>query len=162
VVTPDGIKVEVKTSAYLQSWTQKKLSAISFDIGPKQRGDVAQNTVAGPPTRFAEVYVFALLAQTDKATLEPLDVNQWQFFVLPTAVLNERCPKQKQISLGSLLKLGPTRVSYAGLAQAIRRNTGSSEHCLTPSVNGDAVQFRKVEIPRMRSRKAECGSASAR
>jgi len=120
VVTPDGIKVEVKTSAYLQTWTQKKLSAISFDIGPKQGGDAAQNTVAGAPTRFADVYVFALLAHTDKATLDPLDVNQWEFFVLPTAVLNEQCPKQKRLSLGSLLKLGPTKTGYAGLAQAIR------------------------------------------
>lgn len=119
VVTPEGIKVEVKTSAYLQTWKQRKLSAIGFDIGPKQGGDAAQNTVAGPPTRLADVYVFALLAHTEKATLDPLDVNQWEFFVLRTAVLNERCPKQKTLSLGSLLKLGPTKVSYAGLAQAI-------------------------------------------
>ncbi|MHB0998540.1 MAG: hypothetical protein ACYC27_04775 [Armatimonadota bacterium] len=30
LITPDGIKIEVKTSAYLQVWQQKGLSKISF------------------------------------------------------------------------------------------------------------------------------------
>ncbi len=32
--SPEGIKIEIKSSAYLQSWAQKKLSNISFSIQP--------------------------------------------------------------------------------------------------------------------------------
>ena len=36
LVTSDRIKVEVKCSAYLQSWEQNKLSDIRFGCGPKK------------------------------------------------------------------------------------------------------------------------------
>ena len=45
---------------------------------------------AGVARRHAQVYVFALLARTDKATVDPLDLDQWAFYVLPTAVLDGR------------------------------------------------------------------------
>lgn len=32
LITPEGIKIEVKSSAYVQSWFQKSLSKISFGI----------------------------------------------------------------------------------------------------------------------------------
>ncbi|WP_156153452.1 hypothetical protein [Domibacillus robiginosus] len=34
LVTPTGIKVEVKSAAYVRSWQQVKNSAISFRIAP--------------------------------------------------------------------------------------------------------------------------------
>lgn len=112
VTTSSGIKVEVKASAYIQTWAQEKLSKIGFDIGRKRGGDAGQDTWPGPPTRFADVYVFALLAHQDKATIDPVDVSQWEFYVLPTAVLDERCAAQKRISLSSLMKLGPVKVGF--------------------------------------------------
>ena len=56
-----------------------------------------------------------------KRTADPLDVLQWEFIVLPAAVLNERCALQKTIGLGSLLKLGPTRVGFSELGETIAR-----------------------------------------
>ncbi|HQP37659.1 MAG TPA: hypothetical protein PLI95_20885, partial [Polyangiaceae bacterium] len=55
LVTPDGIKVEVKTSEYLQTWKQKKLSAISFGIQPTFGWDAATNTTAEERRRQADV-----------------------------------------------------------------------------------------------------------
>jgi len=43
VTAPSGLRIEVKTSAYVQSWKQSKLSAISFDIAPKRGWDAATN-----------------------------------------------------------------------------------------------------------------------
>ena len=39
ILTPEGIKVEVKSSAYLQTWSQKKLSAVLFRIAPTKGWD---------------------------------------------------------------------------------------------------------------------------
>lgn len=119
VVTSSGLKVEVKTSAYLQTWKQEKLSAISFDIAPKRGWDAATNTMADTASRSANVYVFAVHSHKDKATLDPLDADQWEFYVLPAAVLDERVPGQKTIALSSLLKLRPKKVGFDGLADAI-------------------------------------------
>jgi len=119
VLTPEGIKVEVKSGAYLQTWAQKKLSAISFEIKQKLSWDAATNVSATKAARFADVYVFAVLAHKDKATLDPLDVSQWEFLVLPTSVIDERCKEQKRIALSSLTKLGPVKVGFGKLRDAI-------------------------------------------
>ena len=48
--------------------------------------------------RHAQVYVFALLAHTGKATVNPLDLDQSAFYVLPTAVLDGRTRSQHSIT----------------------------------------------------------------
>lgn len=127
VVTPSGIKIEVKTSAYLQTWKQEKLSAIKFDIGRKRGWDATTNTLADIASRSADIYVFAVHTHQDKATLDPLDVNQWVFYVMPTTVLNEMMPTQKSIGLSSLLKLGPTKLKFEALGEAMGLPQGSTQ-----------------------------------
>ena len=47
VISKDGIKIEVKSSAYLQTWKCDKLSTIQFDIAPKKSWDSETNTYLG-------------------------------------------------------------------------------------------------------------------
>jgi hypothetical protein len=65
------------------------------------------------------VYVFALLAHHHQATLDPLDVAQWEFFVVPTDTLDRRERSQHSITLNSLRALHGPPVDYAGLRGAI-------------------------------------------
>lgn len=113
--TPDGLSIEVKSAAYLQSWNQKALSKITFGIQPTRAWDAATNDYTGPLRRQADIYVFCLLHHQDKATVDPLDMDQWTFYILPAAVLDERFPVQKTIGLASLLKMNPMCVSYQGI-----------------------------------------------
>lgn len=45
----------------------------------------------------------------NKATLDPMDLAQWEFYVLPSKVLDKRLTTQKTISLVGLLKLAPVK-----------------------------------------------------
>jgi len=119
--TSSGRTIEVKSAAYLQAWAQKALSAISFDISPTRFWDATTNKLATEVRRQASLYVFALLAHRDKTTIDPMDVSQWEFFVLPAAVLNARLPEQKQVGLTSLLKLDPVRCVFGELRGAIEQ-----------------------------------------
>lgn len=119
LVTRQGIKIEVKSAAYLQSWHQKQLSSISFDIHPTTGWDASTNTTSATRKRQADVYVFALLKHQNKATLDPLNVEQWAFYVLPAAVLDVKMPNQKRISLSTLERLGPSRVGFSEIASTI-------------------------------------------
>ena len=65
--------------------------------------------------------MFCLLAHQDQTTLDPLDLDQWEFFVLATSVLNEQCGEQKTIGLASLQRLGPEAVTYEDLRQTVER-----------------------------------------
>ena len=116
--TQAGVRIEVKSAAYVQSWQQSRLSKISFNI-PKTFGwDRETNKFDKEKKRQADVYVFALLFHKDKKTVNPLDISHWEFFVLPTKVLDERERSQHSITLPSLKKLTDS-VSFFELRQAV-------------------------------------------
>ena len=118
LITKDGLKIEIKSSAYLQSWKQKELSKISFGIQPTKVWEEFDKR-STEAKRQADVYVFCLLAHKDKPTVNPLDLSQWEFYVLDTKMLNDKAPLQKTISLSSLLRLNPVKVSYSELASLL-------------------------------------------
>jgi hypothetical protein len=119
LTTPSGLKLEIKTSGYVQSWAQARLSVPTFDIAVKRSWDAASNTYAPVPGRPADIYVFALHAHQDRSSADPMDVAQWQFFVLRAAVLGERCATQKRIGLTALRALEPRVTAFERLADAI-------------------------------------------
>lgn len=117
----DGIGVEVKSAAYVQSWEQTRPSVIEFGIRPAKGWDARTNTYAANAQRSADVYVFCLLNGTDRERVDPLDLAQWTFYVLPTSELNRKVPEQKKIRLGPLKDLGPHECTYDELKAAIHK-----------------------------------------
>lgn len=133
--TDSGIKVEVKASGYVQSWAQEKLSSVGFDIALKRSWDASTNISATEAARPADVYVFAVHAHIDQASIDPLDVTQWEFYVLGTPVLNQACRSQKRISLGTLQRLCPKAVPFEGLGEAVVQAAGCEASILESTVN---------------------------
>ncbi len=121
LVTPDGMKLEIKSAAYLQTWKQSKPSKISFNIAPTKGWDASTNESSSEVKRRADIYVFCLLHHKEKLTLDPLDMDQWTFYLLPTSVLNAKKPDQKSISFGALQELGPMQASFGEIALAIEK-----------------------------------------
>jgi hypothetical protein len=119
LTTKDGTKIEVKSAAYLQSWYQGKLSRISFVVPKTRAWDPLTNLLVEQSARQADVYVFAILAHQDKQTVQPLDVSQWVFYVLPTSVLDGRTRSQHSITMATLCKLCERSVGYQGLRGAV-------------------------------------------
>ena len=101
--TKEKIKIEVKTSAYLQSWHQYDYSKIIFSIKKK-----SENKAKGESDEFirpSDFYVFCLLNHKDKKTVDPLNMDQWLFYVLPTKNINKIFKEKNSISLKSIEKL---------------------------------------------------------
>ncbi|TDK96490.1 hypothetical protein EI067_15420 [Mycobacterium paragordonae] len=110
------IGVEVKSAAYVQTWKQTQLSKIVFGIRPAMGWDARTDTFAESAGRSADVYVFCLLETKDRGAINPLDVAQWTFYVLPTSKL----PEQNTIRLAPLIaKFGPRKCAYDELKSAI-------------------------------------------
>lgn len=125
LTSPSGLRIEVKSSAYLQAWTLEGVfSQISFDIAKKFAWDGA--TYASMAMRNSDLYVFCVFtARTRDVSI--LDLDYWDFYVLPTSVLNEKVSEQKTITLSSLLKLEPTKTDFAGLPAAVESVRLSNE-----------------------------------
>ena len=118
--TTDGIKLEVKSAAYIQSWWQPRFSDIRFGTKKTLSWDPETNTYGTEPTREADVYVFALLGHKEHHTIDPLTLDQWTFYVLPTAELDEREDSQHSMSLPTLEKLA-SPVTFDELGGTVRK-----------------------------------------
>lgn len=100
----DGIPIEVKSSAYLQSWKQNGLYTVSFRI----------------EQRSSDIYVFCILTEEDKTLVDPMNVDQWKFCVVSTDTIKRKLPKQKTIRENPIqYKLGGKWISYKELKYAV-------------------------------------------
>ncbi len=119
VTSPSGRRIEVKSAAYIQTWTPENIFAqIRFDIRKKLAWDNVTATSATVAKRNCDLYEFCLFtAKTKEVSI--LNLDYWDFYVLPTSILDEKIPNQKGISLSSLLKLEPVKTDYARLGSVI-------------------------------------------
>lgn len=124
LLTPSGLRVEVKSSAFVQSWHQDALSRPMFGCARKGGWSSQAGRVDKELKRRADVYIFALLAHQDKATINPLDLAQWEFFVVPTRWLDEHLGDQRTISL-PVLRSAFTPLHAGELGQAVASSQAS-------------------------------------
>ena len=118
LVTPNKVSIEVKSAAYLQSWGQNGFSDIQFGIAPTRA--LGENTnIYGEAQRQAQIYVFCLLHHQEKSTLDPLNLEQWTFYLLNTQVLNEKLGTQKKLAFARLLELSPRSVRWDEIAACV-------------------------------------------
>lgn len=119
LLSQEGIKIEVKTSAYIQAWGQTKLSSLSFGIQPTHEYNDVNSTFAEASVRQSDVYVFCVQNHKEQETLNTLDLKQWEFYILRTNKLNEACGGQKHIGIKKLLKLGAIKADYENMYRLI-------------------------------------------
>ena len=119
VQSPDGVKIEVKTSAYIQTWYQSALNPPRFGIAPRTAWDAATNSWTTAKQRWADVYVFCLHHHQDQSTVNPLDLSQWTFYVLPTTTLDDAVGDQQSIGISSLQRIGAQTAGFDDLRPAI-------------------------------------------
>ena len=119
LITEDGTKIEVKSSAYVQVWKQERRYEPRFSIGKTlPTWDYASLI----KQRYADVYIFCLLAHLDKETINPMDVNQWEFYALRTDVIEREFGDAKSLSLKNLRNWSKL-YSYSELRQGIKELT---------------------------------------
>lgn len=99
------VRIEVKSSAYIQGWGQRALSRISFGALVKQPWDAGTGTWEIEQRLNAEWYVFALETCESGPEYDPLDLDQWRFYVIHRDALTDLRPRQT-LSLRRVEELG--------------------------------------------------------
>ena len=115
VITPTGVTIECKASAYLQAWEQRTLTSVSFS-GLKARTWSPSSGYSETKTFNADVYVFCLQTAQTHDVYDALNVAQWSFYVLPNATLQRL--NVATLTLGRLAR-ETQPVPYAKLADAV-------------------------------------------
>ena len=116
----EGLAIEVKTSGYLQAWGQDDLSKIVFGIPQTHGWDGENGKFLKDFKRQSDVYVFCVHNHKEQETLNPLDTKQWDFYLLPTRILDEKVGKQRTISLSAIISLGARKCTFESLNEEIK------------------------------------------
>ena len=120
LITPVGIRIEVKASAYWQSWklvnedgTRKPIppqidpNRVSVRFGGLQARTAVSPAPEDDPPRFkSDLYVFCLHCQTDAAAWDAWQLSHWEFYTLTREELS-KSGVGKSISLATLRKIRP-------------------------------------------------------
>jgi hypothetical protein len=106
LVTPEGIRIEVKASSFWQSWkvldefggprTEQKHgipteSSIRFG-GLLARDSTSTVDMKSGRALKSDVYVFAFQHERDIARWNAMDLSQWEFYVLLADQVRSLCP----------------------------------------------------------------------
>jgi len=108
----NSLKIEIKSWAYIQSWEQEKFSNIVLWIKPTNNW----NWIF---VRQSNIYIFAILKCKDAKIIDPLNLEQWDFYIIGTDILNKKLWNQKTIWLNSLSKLNPIKSDFWNLKNNI-------------------------------------------
>lgn len=120
-------RVEVKATSYVHAWNKKKTSdQRTFSIATSDNhywyGRVDRN--GKQKARQNDLYVFCLNTNRDIENSDPLRIDDWDFYVIPTFRIDDRCdrlgnPDQKTISLGVVRRMAGEPVKWPGLKEKI-------------------------------------------
>lgn len=120
VEAADGTLVEVKTTGRLQSWTTKRLSTPRWTFKSVQTASTWSDEVGDyvhvEPKDRVHVWVFALQTATEPNAYDPLDLDQWEFRVIPHRELLASGQTSAGVPFFDARNVRP--VSYGELRQA--------------------------------------------
>ena len=114
----DGTQIEVKCSAFLQSWPQKRLSDLVFGRLTSRPWNTRLNEYANARTVHAAVYVFAVQMQTEPSGYDMLDLGHWSFWVMGRDRLEAAAVRSVGIAWVKRTATGP--IPYHELGSVIR------------------------------------------
>lgn len=117
VITPSGVTIEVKSSGYLQAWAQSKSSNIKFG-GLKSKKWTPQTGYAEIESYNAQIYVFCVETATSHDQYNPLDLSQWEFYVISSDALE--ATGQRSFSLSRVRALAGGSLPFEALSAAIQ------------------------------------------
>lgn len=124
LLTPDEIRIEVKSAAYIQTWKQKTLSKISFPIKQTRKWNPEIGKYENIPSRESDIYVFCHLKHKEQKTINPFNMEQWDFYVIATKELENSFPDIKSVTLKLLEEKKFLPVKYHKIYDEIKRKAG--------------------------------------
>ena len=115
-------RIEVKATTYVHPWNKKTSKQRVFSIAPTNNyywfGRPDRNGDA--EARQNDLYVFCINMNQDIEKHDPLRVDDWDFYVVPTYKINAHCSKsQKTISLGVVKRLAGEAVKWPELKDKV-------------------------------------------
>ena len=111
-------RIEIKETSYVHAWQtdeEEKSKRRSFGITK------AHSEYGNPSSELArqnDIYVFCLNTGMTRAESNPLQLEHWEFYIVPTEVINEECGDGQSVSLSRVRKMTDA-VDYSQIKSVI-------------------------------------------
>ena len=100
-------RIEVKETSYVHAWqTDEEPKSKTRAFGINKAHDTYQDSTS-ELHRQNDIYVFCLNTGETRKTANPLQLEHWEFYIVPTSLINEKCGDANSISLSRLRKMTP-------------------------------------------------------
>ena len=99
-----GKRIEVKATSYWQSWKASHIISEQRNFSIRKTYLDYQNNKSDK-ARQNDIYIFCLDKGRDEKSSNPMNLENWVFYVVPTIVINEMFGDQKVLSLKRLEKI---------------------------------------------------------
>lgn len=121
---PEGVKIQVKSSAYLQSWSQENPSRIVFSGLMRQTWSAETGRSKTREVR-ADVFVFAVHTCQSPDAYDPLDLDAWGFYVLSGSTIREI--GQRSMNLNRVRAFAGDPIKWSQLRTTILQKANQHE-----------------------------------
>lgn len=116
-----GVRVDVRAAGWVQSWHQSEPAMIVFGIQPTIAWDPEKDEYDTDRARRSDVFVFCVHDCKEPSAIDPLDIAQWKFYVVPTAAIDAEMEDKRTITMPKLIEIGAQETPYSGLKEAVLR-----------------------------------------
>jgi YD repeat-containing protein len=123
-------RIEVKSSAYLQAWEQRRPSRIIFSGLRGTRYHPRHGYDPGGKGLNAHVYVFCVQTAMVHDDYNPMDLDQWLFYVVKRSALEEL--GSASIGLDAVVRLADGNTAWSDLRPVVLRAAEGEEVAKTP------------------------------
>ena len=99
-------RIEVKETGYYHPWNENgKVSKQRMFSITKANSNYETNEKENKFERQNDIYVFCLNTGMTKETSNPMKLDNWEFYIIPTSEINKQCGDNKKISLERIRKI---------------------------------------------------------
>ena len=126
----DGIRIEVKSSAYLQAWEQPRPSRITFGGLQGTRYHPRHGYDPAGKQLNANVYVFCVHTAKRYEDYNPLDVKQWSFYLVKRSALQRL--GYRSIGVDTVSRLANGETAWPELHAAVLEAAQGEDFADTP------------------------------
>lgn len=111
----NGEPIEVKSTSYYQTWRKDGKTSENRTFSIRK----ATAPEESDPRRHSKIYVFCVLNGKTEEDSDPLKLENWDFFIVPTSVINEKCGNNKTISLSRIRSMGYSAMGFRQIREAV-------------------------------------------
>lgn len=112
-------RIEIKQTSYYHPWNEDgKISNIRRFGITKANSNYEFEDLPNKYARQNDIYIFCLNTGETKETSNPMNIDNWEFYIVPTEIINDICGDNKTIILNKVRDLAK-RVTYDKIKETI-------------------------------------------